>query len=333
MTMPATAKQNFPDKFSDIEYLKYSFNQIFTHYEKGVSEAAGIISINLEDLTESINFSIHHNLDVWPKSCYEAQQFDYDLRYRVNPITRQIVYVDYYSPGFNGEGLEDQYCFYFIQNYIQEGQDKQIMHDDMMIFRGTPFHSSTFHCVGVNRAEDRVYIQGDLYDTIHMQFDVQQSDPILVYTGSICGIGTGIYINATIDLYFDIDSGVLLYSKSDYLEYYYLDSSIQQRHQIQRTILQLDYEGETGTGFIDTQRSTNYFWDDPTNRLGVGLVIIIILGTIVSFLMINRRSIKWKYEAIKSINNIETKLKHEINQLRSEIDEDLKEFENKTLGK
>lgn len=320
-------RQSFPDRFADIEYVKYSFNQIFTHYEKGTSQAAGVISIKIQDLTESINFSINHNLDIWPRSCYEAQKFDYQLNYRVNPVTRQITYVDYYSPGFNGEGLKNQYCFYYMQDYTQVGQDKYILHDDMMIFRGTPFHSSLFHCVGVNNPADRIYIQGDFYDTIHMQFNVSSGDPILIYTGSICGIGTGIYINATIDLYYDVKSGILLYSKSDYLEYYYANPAIQQRHQIQRMILQLDFEGETGTGFIDSQRPINYFWDDPANRLGIQIIIYIIIASIISIMVINRRSIKWKYEAIRSINNIETKLKREINQIRAKIDEDLRELE------
>lgn len=320
-------KQSFPDTFADIEYVKYSFNQIFTHYEMGTSQAAGVISIKIQDLTESINFSIDHNLDIWPRSCYEAQKFNYQINYRVNPVTRQITYVDYYSSGFNGDGLKNQYCFYYMQDYTQVGQDKYILHDDMMIFRGTPFHSSLFHCVGVNNPADRIYIQGDFYDTIHMQFNVSNGDPIMIYTGSICGIGTGIYINASIDLYYDINSGVLLYSKSDYLEYYYANPAIQQRHQIQRMILQLDFEGETGTGFVDSQKPINYFWDDPTNRLGIQIIILIIIASLVSIIIINRRSIKWKYEAIRSINNIETNLKREINLIRTKIDEDLKELD------
>ena len=59
-----SAKQQFPDEFSDITYLKYSFQQSFTHYSAGTKTAGGIITINLNEAGGYNNFSIDHDLDV-----------------------------------------------------------------------------------------------------------------------------------------------------------------------------------------------------------------------------------------------------------------------------
>jgi len=324
----ASARQFFPDEFKDIYYMKYSFNQVFTHYEKGILTAGGTIKININEVLGDLNFSIDHDLTIWPRACYEAYIFNYNIQYRVNPTTRRIEYVDYYSPGFNGETLKNNYAFYFIDPNIKEGETRPILHDDMMIFRGSPFHSSSFRCIGVGREEDKIAIQGDLYDTIHMRYDVNEGDPIMVYTGSICGIGTGIGINATIDLYYEIKSGMLLYSKSNYLEYYTYDPSIQQRHQIQRLILEMDYQGEVGQGFVDKSSNENQFWLDPQNRIGVLIVIIIIASMTISLIVIRKKSIVWKYNALRSIYDAEDKLKFEIQQLRKEIEHDKREIED-----
>ncbi|MBD3352268.1 MAG: hypothetical protein GF364_12345 [Candidatus Lokiarchaeota archaeon] len=319
----AYAKQSFPDSFQEIDYMKYVFSQVFSHYEMGTQSEGGYIGITLNDVLGDINFSINHELNIWIRSCTEPHDFDYDIRYRVNPNSRLITYVDYSSSGFDASGLKNKYCYYFIDKNIQEGDNRYILHDDLMIFRGVPFHYSQFHCVGIGRDEDRIKIQGDYYDTIRMQFDVNNGDPQLFYTGSVCGLGTGIFINATINLYYEIKSGMLLYSTSDYLEYYAGNPTVQQRHLIQRTIEVVDYPGETGNGFVEEGSGFDEFWQNEANRIGVFSIIGIILITIVIMMLIRRRSIQWKYEAIKSMINAEDKLKLEIKKLRKEIENEL----------
>jgi len=323
-----SSRQTFPDEFKEIYYIKYSFTQIFTHYEKGKFTAGGTIKMNINEILGDLNFSIDHQLTIWPRVCYEAYVFDYDIQYRVNSITRMIEFVDYYSEGFNGQSLKNNYVFYYIDTNIKEGDTRPILHDDMMIFRGAPFHSSTFRCVGVGKDEDKINIQGDFYDTIHMRYNVYEGDPIMVYTGSICGIGTGIGINATIDLYYEIKSGILLYSKSEYLEYYIYDSNIYQKHQIQRVILELNYYGEKGEGFKDKSPEQNLFWQDPQNRIGILSIIIILVGTTISLIIIHRKSIIWRYNTLRTIYDVENKLKLEIKQLIQEIDQEKKDLKN-----
>lgn len=313
-----SAKQQFPNEFSDITYLKYSFQQSFTHYSTGSKTAGGIIMIDLNEVTGYINFSIDHNLDVWTKSCTEAFEFDYDIDYRVDQNNRKIKYVDKYTGQFPGEDLENHYCYYYIDPAIDVGENRFLLHDDMMMFRGLPFHTSQFHCVDT---EDSVAIQGDTYQAIHMQYNVYDSDPQLLYAGSICGLGYGIVINATIDAYYEVDSGMLLYSKAEYLEYYGYDHEIQQQHVIQRTVLDMDFQGEpTGSdGFTDTGTSSNPFWSDPDNVRGVSIIAGVFFGTFVAFMVIRKTRDKWKYDTIKQIPNVEAKLKQEINELEKQI--------------
>ena len=313
-----SAKQQFPDEFSDITYLKYSFQQSFTHYSAGTKTAGGIITINLNEAGGYNNFSIDHDLDVWTKSCTEAFEFDYDIDYRVDQTTRKITYADRYTEGFPGEELETQYCYYMIDPDISVGDDRFIMHDDMMMFRGLPFHTNNFHCIDT---DDTVDIQGDSYQAIHMHFDVYNTDPQLIYTGSICGLGYGIVINATVDLYYEVSSGMLLYSRSEYLEYYGFDSAIQQKHVIQRKVVDMNYQGEPigESGFSDVGTPTNPFWTDPENIQGVLIIGGITFTTIIAFTVIRKSRDKWKFDTIKQIPNVEAKLKKEINELEQEI--------------
>ncbi|MHA1895911.1 MAG: hypothetical protein ACTSU2_00830 [Promethearchaeota archaeon] len=174
---------------------------------------------------------------------------------------------------------------------------------------------------------DTVYIQGQPYDAVHMQFSYDK-DSVLVYDGSVCGLGSGILINATVDLYYEVKCGVLLYSESSYLEYYYLDSQIWERHEITRTIQDINYINEPANndGFIDPDKVEYGFWSDIENRIGVLSIVGIITITLFGIYGIKRRAFRWKVEALKTIDNIEQKLVFEIKQLRKELN--LEDFEH-----
>jgi hypothetical protein len=307
------AKQSFPTSFSEITYIKYSFNQRFTHYEIGTVGAAGIISVQIQkNPLLQYNFTVDHQLDVWTRGCYGAvpYPFTYNIEYRVEPSTREIIQV--YTPGeMYWKYLLGEYVYYFIDTDMPMGKKAYILHDDMTIFRGLT-HTSEFESQGVKN----IAIQDELYSVIHMYY----KGTLLYAVPYVCGIGSPVYVNATVNLYYDVNSGVLLYEQAEYYEWYSGDKNLWQKHQIERTITSIDYEGEPtdNEGFNDPT-TENPFWDDPQNRFAVFIIVAIILASFGLMIVINKHTIKWKLDALRAIDNVEYKLKKEILDLKKEL--------------
>jgi len=307
------AKQSFPTSFSSITFMKYSFNQRFTHYEIGTVNAAGIISVDIQqNPLLQYNFTVDHELDVWVRGCYGAipYPFNYDIEYCVDPNTRQII--DVYTPGdYYWQYLVGEYVYYFIDTDMPLGVKADIIHDDMTIFRGLT-HTSEFESKGTKNIE----IQDELYTTIHMYF----KGTLLYASPYVCGIGSPVYVNATVNLYYDINSGVLLYEQAEYYEWYAADKNLWQKHQIEREIIALDYAGEPiDNGGFNEPDNTNPFWDDPQNRFAVFIIAGILITMFGLMIVINKHTIKWKLEALQAIDNVEFKLKKEIIDLKKEL--------------
>ena len=110
---------------------------------------------------------------------------------------------------------------------------------------------------------------------------------------------------------------MLLYANSIYTEQVVGDPDKWQRHEIERYISDLDYEGEP-----IGERGFN--WSPilvgiSENLLEIIILFTILLSMVTVIVFIRKRNFKRKVEILKGIDNIESKLKKQIDELEREL--------------
>ena len=233
ITPNSRAAQSFPESIKEVTNLKYSFYQDFKHSDPNLvsGEAGGVITIDItKNQLFQLNFSIHFDLDVYHKGCDpkdpDPYYFNKELGLIVDPLTRYVEDVyKYTADHYPSTLLDPHYASYFLDNHetFNVGSMKYMMRDDLFIFR-QEMVTSYFEIKGIKHIE----LHSQKYKTIHLR-----NVSLMGYDGSICGIGSGIGINSTIDYYYEYESGILLYSNSFYKEFYALNPAIYQEHQWQ----------------------------------------------------------------------------------------------------
>ncbi|MCP4764580.1 MAG: hypothetical protein GY870_22585, partial [archaeon] len=279
-------------------------------------------TVDIEKTSDNrLNFSLFYDLNVWmgSGSCYgnEATAMDDNLNYIVNASNCVIEEV-YHKPDESDyvNNLFSTSSYFFINTEsIEIGQKVRITHDDIMIFRGTVFCSNInlFSCIDNNT---EISIDGQLYDVVHLRYDYN-SEASFGYTGFICGLDSGNIINATVDLYYEKNSGMLLYSNGEYFEYNAANPTKWDRHLISKTIIfgGFNYIGEPNDFFSNIFN----FFISGDNRNEIMIIALIIIGTLGIITLMKKRNFKQKLEILKGIDNIENKLKQQIEELEKEL--------------
>jgi hypothetical protein len=288
---PTAASLPFPDDFKKFYSSNYSYSQTMIQWKDGKFTGTGNMGFNYShEVPGRVNIKGYYDLNVWQKACDQSQSFNgkiqtimnYTTRYTLsNPVTigtlnqYQMLTNLYLGDTFKG-------------NYL-----KLFFLDDIMYLHGN-MHQEVFDMVGY----EQVTVMGYPINCSRVQWVGQ-----LIYAGYICGIGFAPLINCSVNYYYEVKSGLLVYSDTSYLEYIHNDTSIYQQHQIYKVLTNYAYVGQPKQTETTTTGNAlvNYFWSDQEarDRFNAFLIIIgIVIGGIVVVVIINKIALKRKVKFI-----------------------------------
>jgi hypothetical protein len=277
-----SAAQNFPSNPADITYIEYDYKQIFRHYTTNPLEAGGRIKINMR-VDENSNYSLSsvYNLTVYPIICDGGIPFTGIINYTLDPLTR---FIRASSSTIGDMNPLSQFSNLFLSNtFISGNYSARFWLEDLMIIRGIIFGFDF-----VYNGTAYVSIKGTMVECHRISLT-----QTFLFGEYRCGLGNGIIMNASVDYYYEKDTGLLVYTLGNYYEYVYNEPNKYQSHEVSKTLVDLKYKGQPQDNPFDFFNYEQF--GDPDMVKGiVGISLIVIIAGF-SILKINR--VKQKKEA------------------------------------
>ncbi len=277
-TPSAHAIGSFPDSFDEVRYLKYEINQTFEYYENPVPDyAGGIIEIHITNGSDHYHITSVYDVLIFNQDCEDPYHFEGSINYSIVKTSRLIVDVE---SNIGGMAPSGHHSNLLLGNAFEEGASSYFWMEDLMIFRGQLI-SNPF----LQQQDTPIPVSGRSVISTHALNETN-----LIYPHTICGLGLGIFIEASVNHYYEKKSGLLLYSSGNYLEYLQTDDDVYQRHRIRRTLVDLDYVG------MPTDRNGFTFPEFEVEQLETILAITALIGIVAGTVLILR---KMRNDALK----------------------------------
>ncbi len=284
---------SIPFNLEEINSVKYILNQELNHYSEGNFQGQGEISVEYDhQVPGTIYLDLFYNLSIWQKPCSNAVEVKDEVYIELNKTTRFIEATgdQFVNLSLDGYGL---YGHWYLGDYFSPESKKTYFIEDLLFLHGERFNN-TFEF----KTDSKIFLNGQIIDCYQLEWTGQ-----LIYAGYICSIGSNPYFNCTVNYYFEKNSGLLVYSESEILEYLYDDPNIFQHHSIEKYLIDVNdkkLDDTEGSNKNSTETGVNWPWEGEKSNDFMALAIIfsIIVGGILAILIINKSIKKRNLKAL-----------------------------------
>ena len=296
----AETKISFPDSIDKMQNAEYSFTQKLAHYGEGTFFGSGSIKLTYDhNLTGRLG--ILSNYDLKAYQCHSTPSFFKGTLQTTHNLTTRYTIGTIKTIG--SVNLNGMHTNWYLGDYANPDLSKEYQIDDLIYTHYVDNAQNIFSWYG----DAYVNIMGETITAHQIHWEGQK-----IYAGTICGIGTGPLINCSVDYYYEKQSGLLLATEATFLDYNSQDPSIYQLHTVSKTLISLKYEGQPDENdkSIFDNLFDRLFGENRRQAEAIMGIIAIIGAGLLAIHLINKRSLKWRSQALvefeKKYGNLET---------------------------
>jgi hypothetical protein len=309
----------FPASMDKMQTAEYTYSQTMVHWVDGTFIGTGSIKMAYDhNITGRIGLTGIYDIKAWQRACDVPSYFTGTVQTSNNRTTRYTIGTVKTIGSMNLNGMHSNL---YLGDYMDPATPKEYFLDDLMYIRAITVQS-VFDWAG----ETFISVMGTTLSAYHIHWKGQ-----IVYLGYICGIGAYPLINCTADYYYEKQSGLLLATEAQFIDYLSSDPEVQQKHTISKRLISLKYEGQPvekdDRNLLDSFLD-RLFGENRRQAEAIMGIIAIIGAGLIAIHLINKRSLKWRSQALvefeKKYGNLETI----IEETKQELAESLKEPES-----